>query len=156
MRYAFYTFLGIASYFLLMKLVGMENVTGLRVFNIVIVVYFMNRLARKNLNENPDLNYVEGLGSLLLANVMTIALSVASFVGYVKFIDPQFLNRYEGGLFWLSNDMSLWHTVVSLFMEGMAGAIIISFVLMQYWKDIRNTLKPKSRVDDRIHEKKRA
>ena len=143
LRYAFYSFLGIASFFLLMKLVGMENVAGLRVFNLVIVVYFMNRLARRNLMDDPDLNYVEGLGSLLLANVMTVVASVAGFVVYVRFMDPDFLNHHKAALFWLNNDTSLWRTVVSLFMEGMAGAIIVSFTLMQYWKDQRNTLKTK-------------
>ncbi len=146
LRYAFYSFLGIASFFLLMKLVGMENVAGLRVFNLVIVVYFMNRLARKNLMDDPDLNYVEGLGSLLLANVMTVIASVVGFVAYVRFFDPDFLQHYKGAIFWLSSDMNLWHTVVSLFMEGMAGAIIISFTLMQYWKDQRNTLKSKNQA----------
>jgi hypothetical protein len=146
MRYAFYSFLGIASFFLLMKLVGMENVAGLRVFNLVIVIYFMNRLARRNLQDDPNLNYVEGLGSLLLANVMTVVASVLGFVAYVRFLDPDFLNNYKAALFWLSNDMNLWRTVVSLFMEGMAGAIIISFTLMQYWKDQRNTLKTKNRA----------
>jgi hypothetical protein len=146
LRYAFYSFLGIASFFLLMKLFGLENVAGLRVFNLVIVIYFMNRLARRNLQDNPNVNYVEGLGSLLLANVMTVVASVLGFIAYVRFLDPDFLSTHKAALFWLSNDMTLWRTVVSLFMEGMAGAIIISFTLMQYWKDQRNTIKTKNRA----------
>ncbi|MCE3296864.1 MAG: hypothetical protein K0R65_2578 [Crocinitomicaceae bacterium] len=143
LRYAIYSVLAIAAFFLLMKLVGMENVAGLRVFNLVIVVYFMNRLARKNLMDDPDLNYVEGLGSLMMANVLTVVASVIGFIAYVRLFDPDFLNNHKAALFWLNNDTSLWRTVVSLFMEGMAGAIIVSFTLMQYWKDQRNTLKTK-------------
>jgi len=141
-KYGIYSFLGIVAFFLLMKLIGIEHLIWLRAFNILIVLYFSIRLARLNFTEDTEDNYVSSFLSLLVANGITMIASVVSFTIYVKFIDPSFLSQVKGGVLF-AQGFTLDHAIVSILMEGGASALVISFVLMQYWKN----MKPKVKVD---------
>ena len=141
-KYGLYSFAGIVAFFLLMKLIGLEHLIWLRAFNILIVLYFSNRLARLNFTDDTEDNYVSSFLSLLVANGITMVASVVSFTLYVKFIDPTFLSHVKGGVLF-ARGFTLDHAIVSIMMEGGAGALIVSFVLMQYWKN----MKPKVKVD---------
>ncbi|MES2589440.1 MAG: hypothetical protein V4622_10700 [Bacteroidota bacterium] len=141
LNFGIYSFVGIASFFLIMKLFGLEEYAGLRIFNIFIIVYFTNRLARKNIQDQSDIGYLEALASLFLANFLALVLSIGGFVFYVKIIDPEFLSTFIGGILWLSSKLTLFEIVASLFLEGMAGAIMISFISMQYWQDAKVSAK---------------
>lgn len=132
LSYGFYSFLGIGSFFLLMKAIGLEDVAALRIFNIPIVLYFANRLARINFREHTD--YLSGLSSLFLSNAFAVILVSLSFMFYVKVLDPQFLAHFEGGIM-LTKNITLFQAMAALFLEGMAGSIVVSFTMMQYWKD---------------------
>ena len=143
LKYGFYSFLGIASFFLLMKLAGWEEYAGLRSFNIIIALFFTNALARKNVHKYPDMNYLESLASLFLSNALAVVLSGVGFIMYVRLIDPELLSHFNGGVLWGGRDISLFQFAAFLFLEGMAGSIIISFSIMQYWKDVKHIVKDK-------------
>lgn len=132
-RYGLYSFAGIATLFLLMKLFGLENVTYLRLLNLVIVLFFSNRLAKINHRFNKDLDYFEALISLILANLLTVALSIIGFAIYAGLIDKTFIQHFESGVFW-GGHLTLKNAIMSLLMEGIAGSVIVSFILMQYWQ----------------------
>lgn len=136
LKYGFYSFLGIALFFVLMKFFNLEDVSILRAFNLVFIIYFSNALARKNIKKQEGLTYLENLASLFLANVFTLVLSIASFYLYITFVDTAFLSHFVGGILW-QKDLSIWQAVASLLLEGIAGAVIVSFTLMQYWKDVK-------------------
>jgi hypothetical protein len=141
-KFGIYSFLGIAAFFLIMKLFGLEHLTWLRAFNILIVLYFSNRLARLNFTEDTEDNYVSSLLSLLVANGITMIASAVAFAIYAGLIDPAFLHRVKGGVLF-ADGFTLQHAIISILMEGAAGSLIVSFVLMQYWKN----MKPKSKVE---------
>lgn len=141
LRYGIYGFVGVASFFLLMKLFGLERVAVLRFFNLVIVVWLSNRLARRNLHENPRNEYFPALVSLFLANAITVILSIVGFAIYVNFIDPEFMKNFKDGIIWNGN-IPFEQAAAALFLEGMAGSMIVSFAIMQYYKD----MKPKSKI----------
>ena len=141
-RYGLYSFIGIAIFFLLMRIVGLENVIALRALNILIVIYFTNQLARINAQVNSKDQYLKSLISLLTANAITVVASVVSFAIYVTFLDPHFLQNVVGGILFAQN-ITLDQAAVSILMEGMAGSIIVSFTLMQYWKET----VPKTKVE---------
>lgn len=141
-RYGAYSFIGIGIFFLLMKGFGLENVAFLRAFNLLIVFYFSNRLARIQAQENTEDRYLKSFASLFLANAFTVILSVFSFAIYASFIDTEFLSNFQGGLLFAKH-ITLGQALASVVLEGMAGSVIVSYVLMQYWKDV----KPKTRVE---------
>jgi len=142
LKFGVYIFLGIAAFFMLMKLFGLEQVSGLRVVNIAIVIFFTNRLAKRNLQDKPDVEYPQALVSLFIANALSVALSIIGFIFYVRVIDPQFLSQFNEGILW-AGKMDLWKAVASLFMEGMAGSLVVSYIIMQYWKDVKFPAKGK-------------
>ncbi|WP_430406736.1 hypothetical protein [Fluviicola sp.] len=139
-RFGLYSFAGIVLLFLLTKLFSLEHVIFLRFLNVLIIIYFTNRLARKNHQSNADSNYLNAWASLILANVITVGLSLLSFVIYAMFIQPDFISKFEGGILW-NNHITLGQAALTLFTEGIGCAVAISFIIMQYWNE-----SPKSKV----------
>lgn len=135
-RYGVSAFAGIAIFFLAMKLVGLEHLAWLRVFNLFIAIYMTIRLAKRLFFLHGKLSYVQSIGSLFAANAIAVILSILGFAIYVKFIDTSFLYDFQGGGMW-TEQITLQSSMISLFMEGMAGSAIISFATMQYWKDLK-------------------
>ncbi|AEA42067.1 DUF4199 domain-containing protein [Fluviicola taffensis] len=142
-RYGIYSFAGIAILFLLVKLFSLENVGYLRLLNVFIVFYFTNKLAKRNRQLEPDDNYLYAFGSLILANAITVILSVVSFVIYANFIQPDFITHFDGGIFW-NNDVTIDQAAAVLFFEGMGSALAVSFIVVMYWNERRpdNTCVP--------------
>ncbi|MNJ84363.1 hypothetical protein D3C87_18140 [compost metagenome] len=133
-RYGLYSFACIAALFLIMKLFSLENVGYLRFLNVFIVFYFTNRLAKKNRQLDSDDNFLKAFGSLILANVITVVLSVFSFVVYAMFIQPDFIDYFDGGIFW-NNHVTLGQAAAVLFFEGMGSALAASFIVVMYWNE---------------------
>lgn len=133
-RYGLYSFAGVAILFFLMRVFSLEHIGYLRFLNILIVFYFTNRLARKNRQVEPDDNFLLAFGSLMLSNAVNVILSVFSFVIYSRFIEPGFLSRVDGGIFW-NDHVTLGQAAVVLFFEGIAGALVTSFMIVIYWNE---------------------
>jgi len=132
--YGLYSFAGIAILFLIMKLFSLENNGYLRFLNVFIVFFFTNRLAKKNRQLESDDNYLKAFASLIFANVVTVVLSVFSFVIYAVFIQPDFINHFDGGIFW-NNHITIGQAAVVLFFEGMGSALASSFIIVMYWNE---------------------
>ena len=140
-RIGVYMFASIAAFFLLMKLVGLEDVTELRFLNILIIAIFSNRLAKLSVEDQNKIEYLQGLKSIFMANVINVILCVSALVLYIVLIEPSFVSSFvNGSLF--GEETSLSKVAVGIFMEGMAGSAIVSFTTMQYWKGVvRKTTK---------------
>jgi hypothetical protein len=70
----------------------------------------------------------------MLSNVITVVLSVISFVIYASFIEPAFINRFDGGIFW-NDHVTLDKAAVILFFEGLGSALAVSFINVMYWNE---------------------
>lgn len=152
LRYAIQMFIAISVFFILMDFLGLAHASELRVVNIVFIIYFTNRLAQNNVIEYDNIGYLKNLSSLFVANVINVILCVIGFVVFVKFIRPSYILELDKSFTWGSFD-SLLEICVALFMEGMAGAAIVSFGLMQYWqntKRVRRTLPPKGVLSEKL------
>ncbi len=133
-RYGIYSFLCIGALFLIMKLCSLENVGYLRFLNVFIVFFFTNRLAKKNRQIDDDDNFLSAFGSLILANAVTVVLSLVSFVIYATFIQPDFIDHFDGGIFW-NRHVTIDQAAVILFFEGMGSALAVSFINVLYWNE---------------------
>lgn len=142
-RYGLYSFACIAALFLIVKLFSLENVGYLRLLNVFIVFYFTNRLAKKNRQVDDDDSFLKAFGSLIVANAITVVLTVFSFVIYAVFIEPDFILHFDGGIFW-NNHITVDQAAAILFFEGMGSAIAVSFINVLYWNERRpdNTSVP--------------
>lgn len=139
-RTAVSMFATIIGFFLLMKVLGLEHITELRFFNILIVAFYSNKLAKQNVEDQNKIEYLHGLRTIFAANALNVILSVGALLLYIAFVEPNFLTNFENG-FLIGSESSMAKVCTGLFMEGMAGSAIISFTLMQYWKDVTRTTK---------------
>jgi hypothetical protein len=122
-------------YFLLMELLGLSDVFILRLLNILIVIYFVNKTIKSNYIEGK-LEYLDNLISGTLTSLIGVALSVAGLLAYIsiKGGDAYLTNLSQNFLFGGGNP-SMYQFCIGLLFEGIASSIIITFTLMQYWKD---------------------
>ena len=130
----FIIFLAIGIYFLLMEALGLSDRPYLRVANLFIVIYGVNRTLKANFAEN-----VNGYFNNLISGFITAMFgSVIGIVGLMIYIN------YKGGktyLKMLSSDFlfgggnpSIPEYCIGLLFESAAASMIICFCLMQYWK----------------------
>lgn len=131
----------VAAFFLLMKVLGLAYVTELRFVNILFVIYFSNKIAKSLVEDFNEVNYLLGLKTIFLANALNVVLSVGALSLYILLIDPMFLKSFENGILIGGTDVSISKVAVGVFMEGMAGSAIVSFALMQYWKNEKRSTK---------------
>ena len=135
-RFGIYMFLSMAVLFFAMKLVGLEKITELRLLNVLIAAFFSNRLAQVNLIEDSDIDYVSNFGSLFFANLIAVVLSCVGLIFYVNVIDSGFMESLGNGFF-LGKNLDINKIAVAVLLEGSAASIIVSFSIMQYWKNVK-------------------
>ena len=133
-RYGIYSALGIGAFFGLVYTLGYGHVSELRLFNLIIVLYFTNRLIRENLATSDHIGYLENLGAAFLANLICVVLCLVGLAIFVGLVDFSYFESVNKGTMW-SKASSFSEVALVLFLEGMSSAAIISFGLMQYWKN---------------------
>jgi hypothetical protein len=128
-------FISIGVYFLLMELLGLSDVFYLRLLNIFIVIYFLNRTIKSNYNEGK-MEYLENLISGSLTSLIGVFLSVAGLLVYISMRGGDtYLSKLSGNFLFGGGNPTMNQYCIGLLFEGIASSIIITFTLMQYWKD---------------------
>ena len=128
-------FIGIGLYFLIMEMLGLSHVFYLRILNILIVIYFLNKTIKSNYNEGK-IDYLENLISGTLTALIGVVLSVAGLLIYISMKGGDaYLAKLSQNFLFGGGAPSVNQYCIGLFFEGIASSIIITFTLMQYWKD---------------------
>lgn len=129
----FVIFIGISIYFLLMEILGLSNLLYLRLLNILFMFYGVNKTLKMNFNEGKTV-FASNAVSATLTSLIGVFLSV---VGLVIFL------YYKGGDAYIQNLSETFLFVgkptvvtysISLLFEGIVSAVIVTFILMLYWK----------------------
>jgi hypothetical protein len=95
LRIGLFMFAAIAAFFFIMKIFGLEHVTELRFINILIIAFFSNRLVQRMVEDSNQVDYLNGLKSLFLANALNVVLSMAGLIVYVTFLDTNFMGNFS-------------------------------------------------------------
>lgn len=128
-------FVGIGIYFLVMELLGLSHLFFLRMLNIFIVIYFLNKTIKSNYNEGK-IDYLENLISGTLTSLIGVVLSVVGLLIYISMRGGDaYLAKLSQNFLFGGGTPSMNQYCIGLFFEGIASSIIITFTLMQYWKD---------------------
>jgi hypothetical protein len=130
---------GILGFFLLMKILGLENVSELRFLNFGFVLWGINRAIKTNMDTNKESLYLNNFSVGIGTSVLAVGLSIIGLIIYVDFINPGFMAVLENSAFWGQN-LSLGLVVFALAIEGIASSVICSFILMQYYKNYKVTI----------------
>lgn len=130
------TFLGIAAYFFLMKLLGLESRSELRFLNFIFVLWGVNNAIKTNIIENNEFLYVRNLATGIGTATLAVGMSIAGLIIYFSFIDSSLVGLIQESFLWTGN-LTLPLIVFALFIEGLASSVICSFILMQYYKNYK-------------------
>jgi len=130
----FIIFLGISIYYLIVEYLGLSDQLYLRMGNIIFVIYGINRTIKMNHAEG-----IRGYNTILLSAVLTsiigAILSVGSLLAYIEFKGGElFLKNLSKGFIFGGGELTIYHYCIGLLFESIAASLMVSFVLMQYWK----------------------
>jgi hypothetical protein len=127
-------FFAIGIYFLLMEALGLSDKPYLRVMNLFIVIYGVNRTLKENFKENVNgyfNNLISGFVTAMIGSVigiicLMIYINYRGGRAYLKMLSSDFL--FGGG------NPSIPEYCIGLLFESAAASMMICFCLMQYWK----------------------
>lgn len=146
-------YIGIALFFLLMELVGWSDQIYLRLVNFIFVIYGINKTIKSNYESHVN-GYFTNLISGIFTAIVSLALGIFSFIGYIEYMGAkhggsnEYLQRYVGSYIFGGGEPSLYQFCIGLTVEGVASSVIVSFALMQYWKD---KVEKINKIDDVAH-----
>ena len=131
----FIIFLGIGIYFLILEYLGLADEFYLRVLNLFIVAFGINRTIQMNYKDGIR-GYNRHLVSAIITSMIGAALSIASLLAYIQFKGGEaYLQTLSKGFLFGGGELTIHYYCIGLLFESIASSIIISFCLMQYWKD---------------------
>ena len=126
-------FLGIGSYFLIMEVTGLSKYYQLRIFNVFIVIYFLNRTIKSNLAENKK-GYIINLVSAGLTGIIGIVLGIIGLALYIQFRGGDSFVPTLSKDFLFGGTPTIGEYCFSLLFEGLASVLMVVFINIQYWR----------------------
>ncbi|WP_297802452.1 hypothetical protein [uncultured Polaribacter sp.] len=133
-KYAILTTLIIGGFFLLSKLLGLQENPYLRFLNLFFVLFGIRQAIKVNIEQNKETDYLSNLGLGLQTSALAVILSIAGVMVYVEFIDRQFIEAMNNS-FLIAGDLDKAEIFITLLIEGMASSFIGSFMVMQFYKN---------------------
>lgn len=131
----FLIFLGIGIYFLIIQFLGFSDVFILRIFNIVFVIYGVNRTLQQNHADHIG-GYNTNLLSATLTSLIGALLSVASLLFFIEYKGGEtYLKNLSDSFIFGGGELTIQQYCIGLLFESVAASLMVSFCLMQYWKN---------------------
>jgi len=128
-------FIGIGLYFLLIETLGLADQIYLRLLNFVFVIYGINRTIKANYHDGIN-GYLTNLLAGFLTGIVGLVLGLVAFMIYIEAQGgDEFLKNFADSYVFGGGDPSLYQFCFGLFIEGAASSMVVSFAMMQYWKD---------------------
>lgn len=136
----FIIFIGIGIYFIFMELLGLSDEFYLRIFNLFIVAFGVNLTLKQNV-KNGVHGYFKNLISGILTSFIGAVLSVGGLYLYIKFKgSKEYLKSLSENFLFGGGDINATQYSIALLFESIASSVVISFILMQYWKNKVETI----------------
>lgn len=128
-------FIGIGLYFLLIETLGLADQIYLRLLNFVFVIYGVNKTIKSNYQDGIN-GYLTNLLAGFLTGMVGLVLGLIAFMIYIEAQGgDEFLKNFADSYVFGGGDPSLYQFCFGLFIEGAAASMVVSFAMMQYWKD---------------------
>ena len=145
----FIIYIGIAIFFAIMEVMGLADQVYLRLINFAFVIYGVNRTIKQDHKDNIN-GYFTNLSSAFLTAIVSVVFSLISFMIYAEIRGGEtYIDNYSESLIF-GGDPSVYQFTMGLLLEGVAASVVISFAMMQFWKNKVDTVDT---VDDINHNK---
>lgn len=138
----------IGAIFLIMEMLDLKDEIYLRLLNFIPVIWGINRTIKGNHKDRVD-GYFTNLLSGIFTGLISLVLGLISFMVYVEMNGgDQYLENFKESYIFGGGEPSVYQFCIGLFLEGAAASLIVSFMLMQFWKD---KVEKINKVDDVNH-----
>jgi hypothetical protein len=127
------TSLLLVSYFSLMKAFGSAHLTELRYLNFFILsagIFYAYYLFRK---PGYNIEYFAGAGLGFITTAASVIPFAAFLYAYFTYVDPGLLVTIKSSSL-MGEYLTPFTVAGAIVVEGMASGVILSFILMQYYK----------------------
>tara|TARA_B100000963_G_C22395729_1_gene566527 strand:+ start:135 stop:584 length:450 start_codon:yes stop_codon:yes gene_type:complete len=128
-------FAGIGLYFVIAELLYFSQSTTLRLLNFFILGFFVNRTILDV--KKSDKTFVGQFTHSLLTSILTVLLSTFALASYIHYwLGAEHIQSLSQPLLNLTGKtLSIFQFSFAIFTEGIASGVILSFGLMQFWKN---------------------
>lgn len=133
LKNGFIIFVGIGIYFLTMELMGLSDNFYLRMLNVFIVLYGINRTIKANIEDGNEV-YLYNLTSGAMTAFIGVIMSIIGLNIYIHIRGGEEYIKTLSEAFLFGGGPSVYQYCAGLMFEGFASSAIGSFLLMQYWK----------------------
>lgn len=138
----------IGAIFLFMEMLGLKDEVWLRLVNFIPVIWGINRTIKGNYKDHID-GYFTNLMSAIFTGLTSLILGLVAFMIYVEVNGgDNYLENFKESYIFGGGEPSIYQFCIGLFLEGAAASLIVSFTLMQFWKD---KVEKINKVDDANH-----
>lgn len=127
-------FIGVGTYFLLIDFLGFSDNFYLRLLNVLIVFYGVNRTIETRIAQGKT-EFVPNVVSAMTTSIVGVTLSVLGLIiySYMKGGDAYVQSLSQTFLF--GGNPSIVTYSICLFFEGIASSVIVTMLLMLYWNN---------------------
>lgn len=130
----FIIFLGMGIYFLIMDTLGLSDYFYLRVLNVFIVIYGVNRTIIQNYKDGVR-GYNTNLVAAIITSMIGALLSISGLLALIYFRGGEaYMKKLSEGFMFGGGESSIYTYCIGLLFESVAASMIVSFCLMQFWK----------------------
>jgi len=130
----FLIFIAIGGYFLLMEVLGLSDIFYLRILNLFIVLYGINRTITGNI-KNGVAGYLPNLISAFVTGMIGAILGIIALLIYIPYKGgTAYLEKLSEGFLFGGGTVSTPQYCIGLLFESSAATMIIAFCMMQYYK----------------------
>jgi hypothetical protein len=134
-------FLAISGYFLLMEVLGLSDVFYLRVLNLFIVLYGINRTITANIASKLQ-GYLPHLKSAFITGMIGAVLGIIGLLIYIPYKGGEaYIQKLSQGFLFGGGTIAVPQYCIGLLFESSAATLVISFCMMQYYKSKIDQLK---------------
>jgi len=126
-------FAGISAYFLIIDLLNLSDILWLRMFNVLFVWYGVTRTLSYNV-EHGKKDYGYNLFSAAATAFLGVFFAIIGLVAYIHLRGgDEYVNNLSQDLLFGGKPTANQYCIGILF-EGIASALIVVFVSVQYWR----------------------
>ena len=132
-RYGIITAISLIVFFFIMKIAGLTGNYELRALNIVFLSAGVYLSIRSYRHKNEEPTYLGGLGTGLFTSAVALAVFAVFVIVYLEALNPEFmteLKQYE----YFGKYLNPYIAGAVIFLEGTMSGLLVSFILMQYYK----------------------
>ena len=122
----------LVTYFLLISLIGYEEMTGLRFLNFVLLIPVIIYALSTYVNTVHKKSYMEAFRVSVLSVMGSYAILALFMFIYLMVLNPDFLTYLQASLPMLK--LNAFGVAALLMGEGSIGAVVLTFVAMQHFK----------------------